>query len=289
MEPSHPISTSSSVSETRNALNKGEWMKEWVSEWVYEIEAGRGEIIGHEPPAAGWGKDRFWAYFSCPSLPRSAGTREEIQPGLGGSLPPLLPCLESPIPLKSETPGVLRIPAGVVQHLPSTWNGGAGPRATSSPPSRPHTQPSKGRERAQSPRPPLQQFAARPQLALCLRAPITASITVPEAAEGGRGRGEGPAGAARVPWTGWNRSRLPGKQLLSPPSPPSPAQSSGDLSHPCFGPLPDGDGKEPLLLPAPTHLPMPHSARPLCQLQFPHPLDCKLREREPVCCLSCTL
>lgn len=35
-----------------------------------------------------------------------------IQPGMGSSLPPLLPCLESPIPLKSESPGVLRIPAG---------------------------------------------------------------------------------------------------------------------------------------------------------------------------------
>ena len=163
---------------------------------------------------------------------------------MGGSLPPLLACLESPIPLKSESPGVLRIyrPA-MVQHLPSTGNGGAGPRATPSPPPRPHTQPGKGRESAQSPRPPLQQFAARPQLARCLRAPITASITVPEAAEGGRERGEGRAGAARVPWTGWNRSRLPGKQLLSSPSPPSPAKSSGDLSHPCFGPLPDGDAK----------------------------------------------
>lgn len=123
-----------------------------------------------------------------------------IQPGMGAPCPHLLPCLESPHSVEIREPGVLRYLAGHIQHLPlHRERGGAGPAATPHPYPVPTPSPARG-GRAQSPSPLLQQFAARPHQPRRLRAPITASITVPEAAEGKRRERAGLEQSA--PWTG---------------------------------------------------------------------------------------
>ena len=136
----------------------------------------------------------------------------------------------------------------------------------------------KGREGERTARPPPAptasvrppRSAARPQLAWCLRAPITPSITAPRQQRGERereGRGEGgpgwssPAGPglAATGLVSWGRS-------CRVPSP----QSSGDLSHHYFGLSERGAWQASST--RPHSLPMPHSFQPLCEPQFPHPL-----------------
>lgn len=139
-------------------------------------------------------------------------------------------------------------------------------------------------------RPP--QSAARPQLAWCLCAPITPSITAPEAAEGregeeGEGRGKGgpggssPAGGPGLAET--SRSGLLGKSRWVP-SPCSPAQLRGPLSSRFWAP----PGWRPRGLPPPNRAPcpMPHSFQPLYKPQFPHPCDVSsVKESQCLACL----
>lgn len=119
-------------------------------------------------------------------------------------------------------------------------------------------------------RPP--QSAARPQLAWCLCAPITPSITAPEAAEGREGRGKGgpggssPAGGPGLAET--SRSGLLGKSRWVP-SPCSP-HSSGDLSHHDFGLLQGGD-LEGFLHPTAPPAPCPTPFNLFISLSFPIP------------------
>lgn len=139
-------------------------------------------------------KDPFGA-LSPVLPPRSSGTREWIQPGVvrGDSLHPptaFLPGVSHPAAM--EGPGVLPMTPPLQSSL-SKLKGGAGPLAY---PARPHTGPASGGS-ARSSQPTLSasaralQSAARPQLARCLRAPITASITAPEAVEENEGTVEG--------------------------------------------------------------------------------------------------
>lgn len=164
------------------------------------------------------GQRQILGYFSCLSLPRSSGTREWIRPGLKGSQPPWPP-LPLPLPRVSHP-----LAMGRSSNLPNDtclWRetspgekGGAGRGGRMAPP--PHQAPPAERKRA-VPTPaavssrPLQS-AARPQLAWCLHTPITASITVPEAATGRNRGGRGLGGP------GWSSPAGPGLAETGPGS-----------------------------------------------------------------------
>ena len=221
-----------------------------------EIGDRRGESIRHWPPAAGRGKDRLWAISPAPSLPRSSGTRNGIQPGLGG-----LPCPPLPPtpPGVSHSVGIGRPP----KRPPSTRKGGAGSLA-------PHCAP--------VPHPALQgegeRVAPAPtDAAICSPtsispAPTLANYRVNHCAGGsggkkrrGKSEGRGPGCSSPLALDWLKPVRTPREEAAESPSPPSPPQSSGDLSHHYFGlPQMETGGPPP---PNPTHLPMPHSARPL--------------------------
>lgn len=199
----------------------------------------------------------------------------------GGPLPPLLPCLESPIPLKSDSPGVLRIPAGCSSASPLHRERRGGPRATPSP--QHWAQQGEG-ERA-APAPTAAAICSPTSISLV---PTRANYRVNHCARGsggGKREGRGPGWSSPGALDRLKPVQAPGEAVAESPSPPSPAQSSGNLSHPVLDPSQmEMERGSPSQTPPTSPGPTPR----LCQLQFPRPLDCKLRETEPVCCLSCT-
>lgn len=141
-----------------------------------------------------YGARIHWGSFSSPPSQELRHQGVDSTWGGGGRLPPpptaFLPGVSHPSAM--EGPGILPMTPPLENSL-SKLKGGAGPLAH---PARPHTGPaSGGRARSSQPTPSASaralQSAARPQLARCLRAPITASITEPEAVEEREGTVEG--------------------------------------------------------------------------------------------------
>lgn len=169
-----------------------------------------------KPPTTVKDKGRFWAISPASPSPgaQAPGSGFDLgwrAPSLHGPCCRCL-CLESPIPLQWEDPVIFPMtPASGGR--PPQGKKGAGQGERMAPP--PHQAPPAERKRA-APTPaassrPLQS-AARPQLAWCLHTPITASITVPEAATGRNRGGRGLGGP------GWSSPAGPGLAETGPGS-----------------------------------------------------------------------
>lgn len=169
-----------------------------------------------KPPTTVKDKGRFWAISPASPSPRAQAPGSGFDLGWRAPGPPWPP-LPLPLPRVSHP-----LAMGRSSNLPndtclwretSPGEKGAGQGERMAPP--PHQAPPAERKRA-APTPaassrPLQS-AARPQLAWCLHTPITASITVPEAATGRNRGGRGLGGP------GWSSPAGPGLAETGPGS-----------------------------------------------------------------------
>lgn len=228
-----------------------------------EIGARRGESIRHWPPAAGRGKDRFWAISLAPHPPQELRHQGGDSTWVGGA--PLSPT--TPHPAWSVPSRRNRRAPSASPPPPGKDGGGRSP-----PPAAPPPAP------APAPHPALQgegeRVAPAPtDAAICSPTSISpetklANYRVNHCARGSGGKKRRGKSEGRGP--GWNSPlaldwlkpvRAPREEAAESPSPLSPPQNSGDLSHHYFGlPQMETGGPPPT---NPTHLPMPHSAWPL--------------------------